>query len=219
MKNRSFAIFLAFLALVCIGNLRTANASLLVGTGGSITAPALSGGTLVNFDAGPTGIFTTLVFGDLTVTGVDAPFTLGPDYNGQYNTRGTYSVYNDFDYVPTSFRFDFAAPVQAFGFNWGAADGGQWVLSAFDSGGALIESHSVASTWDSNAGDYIGIAANNIAYATISETTNYGDYVFVDEFVYVTGGGGAVPEPASVAVWSLLAVVGLGYGLRRNRRK
>jgi hypothetical protein len=32
-------------------------------------------------------------------------------------------------------------------------------------------------------------------------------------------GVGAVPEPASMAVWSLLAAVGLGYGLRRNRRK
>ena len=105
---------------------------------------------MVDFDGGPTGLFASVAFGGVTFTGTGAPVTVGSDFNGIYNTSGVNSMYNDFDYLPDAFRFDFASPVGAFGFNWGAADN-LWTLSAFDWGGLLIESTTIPAVFGSNA--------------------------------------------------------------------
>jgi len=46
------------------------------------------------------------------------------------------------------------------------------------------------------------------------DTVKFRNYVWQLE-----PGDGAVPEPASIAVWSLLGMVGLGYGWSRKRKQ
>lgn len=186
--------------------------------------PALSGGTLVDFESGPAGTWVTQSFGGLTVTAQNstyapnATFSVAGDYAGDYNTRGRYHITNygtDFQIL----RFDFAAPVSALGFLFGASDS-SWTLSAYNSGG-LLESYNILPVNASNAGDFFGLAGlSGATYAIITQNQDYYyntggvDYVFVDNFRYQEGGGSSVPEPAT------MLLLGLGLlGIAGIRRK
>jgi len=186
-----------------------ANAASISGLGDPINNSALMGGTVIDFDAGPTGNFSNITLSGVTFTGVDAPLTIGSDFIRNYNTRGINSAYNDFDYIPSAFRFDFATPVNAFGFNWGASDY-SWLLSAFNSQGNLLETFSMPVLQFRNAGEYYGIAASGVAFATL--VTQSDDYVFIDNFTYA-GQQTAVPEPSNVLGLGLL-----GFGMCFKRR-
>jgi hypothetical protein len=186
----------------------------ITGTGDTSLAPALAGSTLIDFDAGPTGSFASYTSGNVTFTGVGAPLNVGPDFNGSFNTRGVNSLFNGFDLDPDAMRSDFAAPVSAFAFLWGAADN-TWDLRAFDAANNLIESLAIGPVFSSNAGDYFGIAAGGIAYATLTDRLDNiggGDFVFIDNFRY--GGAVSVPEPSTLAVFGL-GLLALGFGRRR----
>lgn len=200
--------------LVFLAGATGAQATAISGVGEPISEPTLAGGTIIDFDSGPVGSFNTQTFGNVTFTGVDAPFTIGLDFNGQFNTEGGLSLFNDFDFIPRQFRFDFATAVDAFAFNWGAADF-TWLLSAFDSGNNLIESFVVPPTFGSNSGEYFGIAASGIAFATLE--TLSGDYVFIDDFTYQAGSIIDVPEPATLALFGG-GLVFLALLLHRRRR-
>jgi hypothetical protein len=209
MKNR-----IKVLMGLALSGAFAAQASSLSGFGDPITNPALIGGTVVNFDAGPAGVFPSVTYGAFTLTGVDAPLTIGSDYIGSFNSRGVYSAYNDFDYIPTSWRFDFATPVDAFGFNWGAADN-TWTLNAYSPGGTLLETFSVPAVYGSNAGDYFGIATSGIGYALLSDTGDHvgiGDYVFIDN---VTFRGTSVPDAGATTMLLGLSLFSLSI-LRRK---
>lgn len=191
-----------------------AQAALISGNGAPDSHAALSGGTVIDFDDQAAADYIALTIADVTFSSVDSPFTIGTDYNGQFNTGGGQSLLNGFDYVPLAFRFDFATTVSAFGFNWGAADF-NWTLAAYDSADNLLDSQVIAPTYSSNAQEFFGIAAAGIAYATLM--TGSGDYVFIDNFTYSSSGGVDVPAPAS-ALLALFALAGLA-GLRRQLRR
>ena len=53
---------------------------------------------------------------------------------------------------------DFATPVEAFAFTWGAADN-QWPPMAFDQANDLIEANLISAIFSGDSGDYIGVAA------------------------------------------------------------
>lgn len=191
------------------------------GVGDPISDPALSGGVVETFDAGPAGEQNNLTLGNVTYRGMDGTFTIGNAYIGDYNTRGIYSVYNGDDGIPANFRFDFGTPVQAFGFNWGAADV-NWVLNAYNSDDVLLESYVIPGTQSSNAGEYFGISALNIAYATLVMQGS-GDYVFIDNFTYSGEAlpvAPALPVPAlSQLALILMALMLAVFGYRGLRRK
>jgi hypothetical protein len=216
--NKSFLLGAAFVLLSTNGFAAT-----ITGTGDPVTNPFLTGGTMETFDSGPAGESATVALGNVTYQGINGTFTIGNTYIGEYNTRGVYSIYNGGDGIPANFRFDFATPVQAFGFNWGAADV-TWLLSAYDSNDVLLESFEVTPTAASNAGEYFGIAALNIAYATlVSQDVEASDWVFIDNFT--TAGdaipvGPAVPVPAmSQLMLIFMTMLLAAFGYLRLRRK
>jgi hypothetical protein len=175
-----------------------ATAATISGTG--LTTSAIPGGTVVAFD-GIVGPFGSILIGNVLFSG-DAPIDIGGDYNGLYNTTGGGSLYNNFDFRPLSFRFDFVTPVSAFAFNWGASDF-EWTLQAFSETGSLLEASILSPTFDSNLGEFFGISAPGIKYASLF--TEQDDFVFIDNFTYATDVS-PVPLPAGFSL--LLAAIG-----------
>jgi PEP-CTERM motif len=113
-------------------------------------------------------------------------------------------------------RIDFSTSVSAFAFLWGASDN-TWDLRAYDAGNNLIESLVIGAVFGSNAGDYFGIAAAGIAYATLTDRLDNiadGDYVFLDNFHYVENV--SVPEPSSLGLLGV-GLLAVGFGRRRQK--
>lgn len=192
----------------------SAKAAPIVGFGDPLSNLALIGGTQQGFDAVASGQYNVLTLGNVTYTGVGAAFDIDADFNGSFNTTGGQSMSNDFDLIPSQFRFDFATPISAFAFNFGASDN-NWLLQAYDSSNVLLESLLIAPTQASNAGHYFGLALSGISYATLvdqQDVIQQGDYVFVDRFT--TSAVSAVPEPGML----FLLGTGLAMGVRRYRR-
>jgi len=188
-------------------------ASQINGLGAPITNAALAGGTVVDFDAAASGTFASLNFGDLTIS-ANGPIHLGTDYAGQYNNSGK-SIYDPYDDNSsfTSWRFDFASGTNAFGFNWGASDL-NWTLAAYDSSNNLLDSYLIGATFGSNRGEYFGLAASGISYATLS-TNGGGDYTFIDNFTY-NGKGSSVPDSSATLTLLALGAVSLA-GFRQRK--
>lgn len=193
----------------------TTFASPLIGTSG-FAAPTIAGAsTVVTFDSQPNATFASLTSNGVTVSGIGGLLRTDNTYANQYNGRGSHYVDNNMG-ATSGIRINFAAPVNGFAFNWGASDDG-WVLSAFDTAGALIESFATPITMSSNAGDYIGIQAAGIAFATLTDRLA-GDWVFIDNIVFSAAAAAAVPEPQTFALMGL-GLLGLGLASRRRLRR
>lgn len=196
-----------------------ASAAGLSGTGGATSDAAVAGGTTIGFDdAGDFGNY--LVYSDSGVN-FSSNLDVGGDFNGQYNTLGGGSLFTGFDLDPDQIDILFDSSVTAFAFNWGASDN-NWDMNVYDAFDNLIGTQTMGATFTSNAGDYFGWEdAGGISRVSLVDRLNRiasGDYVFIDDFTFVSGGGGgvsAVPLPAGLPL--LLTGFGL-FGLVRARR-
>jgi hypothetical protein len=194
-----------------------ASAATIIGFGDPLSDAALAGGIQQGFDSVANGDYESITLGNVTYIGVDAPLTIGPDFNGDFNTTGGKSLFTGFDLIPHEFRFDFATPVDAFAFNWGAADN-VFILNAYNADDELLETLAIPATNMSNAGEYFGLAAEGISYAILSDTFNVfpdGDFVFIDRFT-ILGSLTPVPEPATLLLFG--AGVAAMAVRRRSRR-
>lgn len=163
----------------------------------------------LTFDDVAPGVYSSLTQGVLTFTSDTGALHVDGDYIGQFNTFGINSVHSC--YCSDSFSslyFNFSAPLEGFGFFWGASDA-QWTLTAFDAANNVLQAFALPITGASNAGDFVGIFGSGIVRATLSGPSS--DYVFVDDVTfgarYIGPGASGAPEPAT---WGLMVV---GFGL------
>ncbi len=211
-------LWMALLVTFC--SPRLSLAYLISGTGGSQTAPVLALGVNINFDAGPTGNFNTITFNNVTFKGIDGPFLIGNPYINQYNTSGVNSLQTGnvlSPFLPSVWEFDFATPVNAFAFDFGASDD-TWQMKAFDGANVQIDNQTFAPINGSSLGEYFGLVAPNMAKVLLIDLKdNYvgGDQVFIDDFRFTSE---VVPEPTSGVLGGIGALTFVSVGLFHRRR-
>jgi hypothetical protein len=193
------------------------------GSGNPANDLNLQGGTLIDFEAGPVGTFGGIEIGEVTFIGddpdtvaVEETITIGtegvvPIAVFEQGLTGTYRLYNGGTAESAQkFRFNFATPIHAFGFNLGAVNSsGGWLLNAFDSTGNLIVSAPVPVTQNETS-NYIGIASGGISYATL-ENSGPNDFVMLDNFVFNRVPNlvaSVLPSSRSVQIGSTASVFG-----------
>lgn len=88
MKELSILLCVMFFFFVRVG---LASVVPITGLGDPISSPELADGTVIDFDSGPTGFYSSVTIGNVTFD-VDptaiAPFEWGGDFSGQFNTSG-----------------------------------------------------------------------------------------------------------------------------------
>lgn len=199
-------------AMVICAAMAAGSASAGTISGNGSPTDALVGGTVLSFDLDPAGVYTSYSTGGVTFSHGGYSLYLDSSYAGNYNVTGQ-SIHNVYDGSADVFRFDFATAVDGFAFNWGASDV-SWTLAAFDAGGTLLGSAAFSPTTGSNAGEYIGLAYDDIAYATLLGGQG-NDYIFIDNFTTVGDIVAPVPLPATLPL--LLAGLAGIAALRRRK--
>lgn len=187
---------------VLLATVGQVQAAIITGNGNPLTA--IPDGTQIDFNSAPIATVNSLSIGGVTIRGFrglqERPLRIGDQYAGDYNTTGRY-VDNNQGWTPT-LVFNFGSLVDSFAFNIGAVDW-SWTLGAYAQDGSLIESYSVPLT-RGNDGRYVGIRANGISRAALTLQSETIDFITVDNLTFSEQS--AVPEPASLAIWSVLVL-------------
>jgi hypothetical protein len=172
--------------------------------------PALTGPSVgvITFSTVTPGNYPSLTVSGVTFSGPTG-VTVENLYAGQYNSTGNYL--NNNNGTNSLLTLTFAAPMAAFGFNYGASDD-PWTLSAYDAGNNLIASTTVAPIGGSASGEFIGIASPtpNIAYATFKDDGGiwFPDWILIDNVKRTE-----VPLPTNSAPVIVIAPGVLGVNL------
>ncbi len=167
----------------------------------------LSSGTVIDFEAVGVVNAPSLTVSDVTFS-ADANIVVDSAFAGLYNMRGRYNINGN---QSSSFLFEFATPVSAFGFLWGASNV-DWELTAFN-GNTFLDSFTISPTTDSNNEDYFGIMNNSgITQATL--TSSGGVHVFIDNFTV-----SPVPEPSTITLFGLGLAMLLFFGKRAAHQR
>lgn len=203
--KKTIKLFSGTLATLALSGI--ASASFITSSSDS----ALAGANVIDFEDQTIGTYTSLTVDDVTFTAVDNHLQIDNSYQ-QYNQSGIYldnGTYSDNGFG--TLNIEIAGGTDAFGFTWGMAESfATWELSAYDGSDNLIEAYVLPSTQSSNLGEFFGIAAANIAYATLSWTGDY-DWIAIDNFSYTS----SIPEPATLGLLTL-GLLGLGMCRRKQ---
>jgi hypothetical protein len=199
-------------AAVVLAAAGSVSAAVITGNGAPSSDPAFAGGAaVIDFNSETLNAYTSLTTNGVTFGAAGREFLVDATFAGDFNTEGAY-LQNDFGGSST-LTFSFAAPVAAFAFNFGGSNM-PWMLSAFGSGGDLLDSLEIPALVGSNGPDFFGISAAGIDHVLL--TTASSDYVTLDNFTYTRVGAGPVPEPSAWAL--MIGGFGLtGLALRRRR--
>lgn len=219
---------------LCLGSVfalsvpAAALASMINGTGDPLGA--IPGGSQITFESVTPGTYNSFSVAGVTFTADPGTSEyVNGDYSGAYNTTGQslQNTYADDAFATLTILFN--SPVQAFAFNWGAADT-QWTLTAYDASDSVIDSFDIAPTFGANDGTYDGLSSSsaNIVKAVLTVDlanleTDLPDYVFIDNFscsgeVCGTAVVGEVPEPISLALMGT-GLAGMSIAKRRRKSK
>lgn len=190
---------------------------ILSGQGMPSDHAALTGGTVIDFEYDTPGDFAaSFDYGGVRMTGNNL-LRISDAFDNQFNATGNSLTLTTNDRTQ-AIEFDFASPVDAFGFNFGGTNE-TWHLIAYGAGGTILEELDLPVLDTGNDGDWRGIAAAGIVSAKLYNTafdvgTDSGslDYVVLDNFTYLAA---PVPEPETYAL--MLAGLGL-VGLITRRR-
>lgn len=201
---RKFIAFCVFLGLVLSLTSSSANAAISYGTASPALDPVF--GTLIDFDDQPTG--TPILAGDYVAFGVASitELTLGPPSFARY--AGSQSLPN---YIGTGvqngwngiIRIDLAQPASQIGIGVADSAGGPEILSVYNSGGVLLESHVLT------PGTNIYAVITRPFY-DISRIELAGEFFAADDLQF-----NVIPAPGAI----LLGSIGVGIvGWLRKRR-
>ena len=94
--------------------------------------PALAGATLVNFNSATMGLFSSMTFGGLTISGIGGQLMMTNQWNGSYGATGIHFQNYTGTGTTQTVRFSFTGGTSAFGFSLGAADTRPSLLTAYD---------------------------------------------------------------------------------------
>lgn len=224
---KKFSMVMAGAAVIALGTGTSARAALLT----TPTDSELLGSKVIDFETAPLGSFNSLTLGDVTFSTTSGRLAYISDlYSGEWNAQGKslQSSYEN-DVTFTALKIDFANPVTAFGFNWGAPDE-LWSLTAFDSAGNVLDSQDLPVHGGGNDGHFFGIknATAPISYATLVQKSYLGadigeevDYVLMDNFKYssLSQPIPSQPVPEATSTLGVLAIGAFGAGSLLKRKQ
>ena len=168
---------------------------------------AIPGGSVIDFTSAALGSHINTTIGDVEFTSNTA-FDITDANAGSFNTTGRHID------APAGwlFQFDFATPVDAFAFNFGAHDF-QWTLRGYGVADNLLETLVIAGIGGGSLGEYYGLSGGGYSYARLT-AADPNDYILLDNFTYRVA---AIPLPASLPLF-LSGLVGLGLAARRRKK-
>lgn len=185
---------------------------LMTGQGVPSDHAALAGGTVIDFEANASGeAAANFDYAGVRMTGNNL-LRITDAFDNQFNVTGNSLALTTNDRTQ-EIEFAFAAPVDAFGFNFGGTNA-TWHLVAYGAGDAVLGELDLPQIDVANDGDWRGIAAPGIVSARLYNTAfDIGadsgslDYILLDNFTYQAA---AVPEPEAYALMLAgLCLVGL----------
>lgn len=180
------------------------------------TAFEAAAGTLTNFNfnSSPVGTFNSSDFGDFTASKTDAELTIGVAAGGAFtNVNGSNHLFFTADFTQSPLTLTFDTAISAFGFDWRTTD------STSDGLDLVIDGILYTISPASPASGFFGIIddAGTFSVVELQDDVDGGGFnegVGFDNLSF--GQAAPVPEPASIAVFSIAACI-TAAGAARKR--